>query len=238
MMNKYLVGTCAFNEGDKIRRVIQKYNAYEVYDVLIIDDGSSDGSLTGITVPESVKVLRHEQTQGAGFGVREILNYARAKGYLAVFFVSGNDKDLPQDVDKLRRAIEGGYDFVQGSRYLPGGSHGRMPLYRRISTALVHPLLFSLFTGRKVTDSTNGFRAIRLTLLNDSRINLEQPWLNHYELEPYLYFKAITCGYKVTEVPVTKIYPPKKEGYTKMKPISGWWSILRPIFLLGLRIKR
>jgi dolichol-phosphate mannosyltransferase len=37
---------------------------------------------------------------------------------------------------------------------------------------------------------------------------------------------------------VTKIYPPKELGYTKMKPATGWWSILRPIFLLGLGIKR
>jgi dolichol-phosphate mannosyltransferase len=39
-------------------------------------------------------------------------------------------------------------------------------------------------------------------------------------------------------VPVTKVYPPKIEGYTKMKPITGWWSILRPVVYLGLRLKK
>jgi dolichol-phosphate mannosyltransferase len=39
-------------------------------------------------------------------------------------------------------------------------------------------------------------------------------------------------------VPVTKIYPPKELGYTKMKPITGWWSILRPLVFLGLGIKK
>ncbi len=89
-----------------------------------------------------------------------------------------------------------------------------------------------------MTDSANGFRAFRLSLLQDPRINLAQDWLDHYELEPYLYFKAITLGYKVKEVPVTKIYPPKELGYTKMTPWAGWWSILRPIILLGLRIRK
>jgi dolichol-phosphate mannosyltransferase len=41
----------------------------------------------------------------------------------------------------------------------------------------------------------------------------------------------------VCEVPVTKIYPPRHLGYTKMKPITGWWSILRPVFLLGLGLR-
>lgn len=46
--------------------------------------------------------------------------------------------------------------------------------------------------------------------------------------------RAIEYGIK--EVPVTKIYPAKELGYTKMKPITGWWNILKPIIYLGLRI--
>ena len=157
---------------------------------------------------------------------------------LPFFFVAGNGKDSPADIAKLKAAIEEGYDFVQGSRYLPGGSQGRMPLYRKISTRFIHPLLFSLITGRNITDSTNGFRAIRVAILDDERINIDQEWLDRYELEPYLFYKAIVCGYRVKEVPVTKIYPPKGQGYTKMKAVTGWWSILRPIFLLGLGIKK
>jgi dolichol-phosphate mannosyltransferase len=88
-----------------------------------------------------------------------------------------------------------------------------------------------------VTESTNGFRAFRTTLLNDARIRLNQSWLDQYELEPYLYWKTIRLGYRTCEVPVTKIYPPKAIGYTKMKPITGWWSMLRPIVLLGLGLR-
>ena len=59
-----------------------------------------------------------------------------------------------------------------------------------------------------------------------------------YELEPYIYYKSITLGYKVTEVPVSKIYPDKKLGISKMKPITGWWSIIKPLLFLKLGIKK
>lgn len=237
-MNKYLVGTCALNEGAKIRRVIERFNDYSCYDVLIIDDGSTDGALKDIPQNKPVTVIRNERNKGAGYCVRQILDYAKERGYLAVFFAAGNDKDNPQDVYKLKEALEEGFDFVQGSRYLSGGEIGSMPAYRIFATRYLHPWLFSLLAGRKITDSTNGFRAVKVSLLSDSRINLHQDWLDKYELEPYLFFKVVRLGYKVKEVPVKKIYPPKEEGYTKMKPIVGWWSILRPIFLLGLGIKK
>jgi len=137
----------------------------------------------------------------------------------------------------LKPIVEDGCDFVQGSRFLQGGGYGNMPLYRRFATRF-HPLLFSLAVRKRVTESTNGFRAFRISILRDPRINWRQDWLNKYELEPYLLYKVITLGYKHTEVPVTKIYPPKKLGYTKMRAVTGWWSILRPIVYLVLGIKK
>jgi dolichol-phosphate mannosyltransferase len=58
-----------------------------------------------------------------------------------------------------------------------------------------------------------------------------------YELEPYLLFKAITLGYRHSEVPVTKIHPPQL-GYTKMRPFIDWWSILRSVIYLGFGMKK
>jgi hypothetical protein len=75
-------------------------------------------------------------------------------------------------------------------------------------------------------------------VLTDPRIDLKQGWLDEYELEPYLYLRTIQCGYRTFEVPVTKVYPPKKLGQTKMKPITGWWSILRPLVYVGLGIRK
>ena len=112
-----------------------------------------------------------------------------------------------------------------------------MPVYRQIATRL-HPLLFSLVARRWVTESTNGFRAVRTCILADPRLDLSQTWLRQYELEPYLYLRSIQLGYRTVEVPVTKIYPPKYLGQTKMKPIVGWWSILRPLVYVGFGLRK
>ena len=112
-----------------------------------------------------------------------------------------------------------------------------MPLYRKLATRL-HPFIFRLISNADLTDTTNGFRAARTSMLRDPKLELDQRWLDEYELEVYLLYKAAKLGYGVTEVGVTKRYPPKELGQTKMKPIVGWWSILRPLFLLGLGLKK
>src|SRR5581483_8308545 len=108
----------------------------------------------------------------------------------------------PEEIPALLDPIaDGRADFVQGSRFLKrDASFGEMPLYRRLATR-VHPLLFSLVARRWVTESTNGFRAIRSTVLADPRLDLSATWLDEYELEPYLYLRAIRLGYRTAEVP-------------------------------------
>ena len=56
-MKKYLVGTCVYNEGQKIKRMLEKFNDYNCYDVLVIDDGSRDGSLENIDKKLPIKIM-------------------------------------------------------------------------------------------------------------------------------------------------------------------------------------
>jgi dolichol-phosphate mannosyltransferase len=210
-------------------------------DYLVMDDCSTDGT-TGMIcsfADKGVMTIRHDKQSGVGAAIRTVIRYARKNGYEILVIMAGNDKDNPDEIPSVVKPIvQDGYDFVQGSRYKGKvGTGGDMPFYRKVATRM-HPMLMSFFTGKAVTDSTNGFRAFRLSIMDDPRINIDQDWLNAYELEPYLMFKAIKLGYKFTEVFVTKIYPPRKLGYTKMKPLVGWWSILKPVFYLGLGIKR
>lgn len=235
---KVLAAIFAFNEGEKLKMVVERFPAERDYDVLIMDDGSSDGSTGPLGESEHVTVLKHGQQRGVGAGMKTVFRYALSQGYDVVIPMAGNNKDNPLEIPRLLAAIVAGYDFVQGSRYLPGGDYQKMPLYRQLATRYIHPSLFSLISGQKITDSTNGFRALRVTMLEKLQSGWEQDWLEQYELEPYLFYQAIKRGFRVTEVPVSKIYPPKKLGYTKMKPLIGWWSILRPLVYLGLGIKR
>ena len=171
--------------------------------------------------------------------MKEVFQYALDREYDVLVIHAGNDKDEPKEIPLLLDPIvKGAADFVQGSRYLGGGGFGNMPKYRVFSTRVLHPLAFSLAARKRVTESTNGFRAFRTALLRDPRIDWRQTWLDRYELEPYLLLKAIRLGYRHCEVPVTKIYPPHEQGYTKMRPVVDWWSILRPVVYLGLGLKK
>ena len=245
MIPKVLVVPVAYNENVKLGNVIQRFLKSRMAssaDYLIVDDGSDDGTTEMIASykDRGVMSVKHPQRRGVGAAIRTGIEYAKTHGYEIIVIMAGNDKDNPEEIPQLLEPIlRENYDVVQGSRYLGKvGSGGQMPFYRKCATRL-HPFMFSLLTGRHVTDTTNGFRAIRLSIFNDERINLDQKWLNTYELEPYILWKVITLGYKSKEVFVTKIYPPKKlGGYTKMVPILSWWSILKPLFYLRLGIKK
>ena len=245
MSLKVLVVPVAFNEEIKLRNVIERFLHSRMpaeADYLIVDDGSDDGTTEMIAEYKArgVKSIKHPKRCGVGAAIRTGIAYARTHGYEIIVIMAGNDKDNPREIPYLLEPIvREGYDLVQGSRYLGAvDSCGQMPLYRKLATRL-HPFLFSAFTGRWLTDTTNGFRAMRLSIFDDHRINLYQEWLNAYELEPYILWEVITLGYKFKEAFVTKIYPPKKMGgCTKMVPFVSWWSILRPLFYLRLGIKK
>lgn len=223
------------DEEKKIGEVVRRAPRDIVDEVLVVDDGSKDSS-PEVARSLGATVLPMGSVVGVGAALRAGFKWAKERGFDVIVVIAGNNKDAPEEIPRLLDPIVAGADFVQGSRYLQGGKTGGMPVYRHFATRL-HPVLFSLSVGKWVSESTNGFRAFRTKLLDDPRIALDQDWLGAYELEPYLYWKTIRLGYKTAEVPVTKIYPPKSIGYTKMKPITGWWSMMRPIVLLGLRLR-
>jgi dolichol-phosphate mannosyltransferase len=234
---RVLAATFAYNEGDKIRRTLSRHPADRAYDLLVHDDGSTDGSLD--EVGENVILLRNPTNQGIGAAMKRVFQYSLDNGYDVLVIQAGNDKDDPLEIPSLLAPLRtDGADFVQGSRYLKGGRFGNMPAYRVLGTRIIHPFIFSLAARKRVTESTNGFRAFRTSILRDARIDWRQAWLDRYELEPYLMLKAIRLGYRHVEVAVTKIYPPHQLGYTKMRPITGWWSIVRPVVYLGLGLKK
>lgn len=215
------------NEVGRIGTVISAMPR-EVTQALVIDDGSTDG--TGDDARRAgARVIRVPGRRGVGAAIRTGLRVAVREGYDVAVVLAGNTKDDPRQIPRLLEPIAAGHaDFVQGSRWLRREtSLGPMPLHRRVATR-VHPLLFTAVTGRFVTESTNGFRAISRRLLDDPRLTLDAPWLDGYQLEPWLYLRAIRLGYRTVEVPVRKVYP-SSGPHTKMPPVIGWWQMLEPL---------
>ena len=183
-------------------------------------------------------IIKNPERKGVGLCITQGLDYLRSTGHTVAVVMAGNGKDDPRQIDRLLEPVlTGEADYVQGSRYLPGGVRGRMPFVRSIFNR-AYPKFWALLTGRNCTDVTNGFRSYRLDLLNDERINLGQEWLYGYSLEYYLHYKVITLGYRMVEVPVSKIYPfGHKGGYSKIQPLKDWWPIISPLALLFFGVK-
>lgn len=244
-MTKILVGVVVFNESGKIDHLLNKFKVLKLnypFKVIFVDDGSTDDSPAVIkkTIVDSrlnAEIISNKGNQGIGFSIRKVIQYGLDHKYDICVIMAGNGKDTPLEIPLLMSPLlSEGYDYIQGSRFLKGGSFDNLPFLRKCMVR-GFTLLMSVFTGFRCTDVTNGFRAYKLHIFTDKRININQAWLNRYELETYLHYKVITLGYKITEVAVSKNYLPGVKNYSKIRPVIDWWKLARPIFLLKLGLK-
>jgi len=225
----------AWNESGKVGEVVRKVPRRFASCVIVVDDASSDGTVAEARAAGAERVLVHSVNRGVGAAIRSGLEEAKRAGYEFAAILSGDDQHEPDELPRLLEPLFAGEaDLVQGSRWLPGGATPGIPPERRWLTRL-YPLLFRLASGYPCTDGTNGMRAFRLSLLDDPRIRLQQAWLDRYELEPYLLYQVVRCGYRVREAPVTVRYHAR--GTTKMRLLRDGWRILRPVLYLRFGLK-
>lgn len=224
-----------YDEGTVIADLVHRMPA-EIAQTIVVDDGSTDdGPARAETA--GATVIRLNGRHGVGAAIRAGITEARARGHWAVVIMAGNGKDDPAEAPLLIAALRAGSDYVQGSRFLIGGSHRNLPP-ARFFMIKGYTAVFRILIRRHGTDVTNGFRAYRLALLDDPRIDIGQDWLDHYELEYYIHYKALTLGYRTREVAVSKTYPAARRSYSKIRPFRDWWSIIRPVVLLRLGLRR
>jgi dolichol-phosphate mannosyltransferase len=221
---------------DRFRQVLEKGIVHEV---LAVDDGSTDRTPEILRRYDYCTVITHPTHQGCGDAIRSAYRYALEKQFDIFVIMAGNGKDNPAEIERLLTPIlRDEADYVQGSRFLPGGHSQGLPQHRNLAIR-VFTWTFSLFLWRRYTDCTNGFRAYRTSILRDERLDWAQEWLGHsYEIEFYMHYKVAALGYRVVEVPVSKIYRPAANGtYTKVR-VRDWLTNLKPLFYLRLGLRK
>lgn len=224
-----------FNERHAIAGLVRRVPP-AIAETIVVDDGSDDGG-PELARQAGARVITQERRRGVGAAIRTGIKAAQANGHGAVVILAANGKDDPAEAPRLIEKLIAGYDYVQGSRYLrDGGSSVNLPLGRNLMIR-GYTFLFRVLSGFAATDVTNGFRAYRLSLLDDPRIRIDQSWLDRYELEYYLQWKAIALGYRVVEVGVSKTYPKGGGNYSKIRRFWDWWSIVKPTILLWLHVR-
>jgi dolichol-phosphate mannosyltransferase len=230
-----------YNQEAQVGAVLERSEAVlkagTVHEVLAVDDGSTDATPDILAACDYCTVITHPVRRGIGDGIRSAYRYALEHDYDVFVIMAGNGKDDPAEIPRLLEPVlSARADYVQGSRFLEGGLTAGLPAHRTVAIHLF-TLTFSLLVGRRFTDCSNGFRAYRTSVLRDPRIEWSQSWLRSYELEYYVHYKVIEFGYRVLEVPVSKIYRPSSDGsYSKMRA-RDWLIALKPLFYLrfGLR---
>lgn len=213
------------NEGNRIKRLLEKLDTAEIHllaDIIIVDGGSTDGSLEPNLLQQlGVTALLTKTGPGRlSAQLRCAYAFAIESGYDGIITIDGNDKDDPSAIPSFIAALEHGTDFVQGSRFIAGGTAINTPLARHIAIRLLHAPLLALFSGYKWTDTTQGFRGYSRRILLDPRVAPFRAIFTDYELLAYLSYRVPRLDYKCLELPTTRSYPPGKTP-TKISFIEG-----------------
>lgn len=219
------------NEGRRIGALLERMDragVADLADIILVDGGSTDGSLAdGLLDRARVAGLLVKVGPGKlSAQLRCAYAFVLEQGYDGVVTIDGNDKDDPEAIARFVAALDQGVDFVQASRYLPGGVAENTPRSRDLAIRLVHAPLLRLASGFPWTDTTQGFRAYSRAMLEDPRVGVFRDVFQTYELLAYLSYRVPRLGYRCQEVPTARRYPPG-EVPTKISSFRGNLALMR-----------
>ncbi len=228
--SRFAVVVPVINEGDRIRRLLTRMRDQQVADradVLIIDGGSTDGSLAvDFLRTMAVRALLVKTGPGRlSAQLRCAYAYVLMEDYEGVVTIDGNDKDDPDPIPVFLDDLAAGVDFVQASRFLPGGLAENTPWTRTLAIRLIHAPLLSFASGMTWTDTTQGFRAYSRRLLLHPGLKPFRDVFSGYELLAYMNARAPRLGMKCVERPTARRYP-VGEVPTKISAVRGNAKVL------------
>jgi dolichol-phosphate mannosyltransferase len=220
-----------YNEKENIEAIITAVmNLDQDFHVLIIDDGSPDGTadLVRALFPRYPGLVFLEERKGKlGLGTAYIhgFKWCLKRGYAFIFEMDADFSHNPKDLIRLQQACVDGAGVAVGSRYVKNGAVENWPA-NRILLSKGASLYTRIVTWMPVMDPTAGFVCYRREVLE--KINLNQIQFIGYAFQIEMKFTAWKLGYRIAEVPITFI--DRKLGASKMnKGIikEGVWGVLQ-----------
>ena len=205
-----------------------KESSLPVDTVLIVNNGSSDGS-EKLVAESGYEVINLVTNRGIGHSFMWAIDWALKRNYDIFSVIASNGKMLPSELKNVIIPVQRGEaDYVTGSRFLLGGDSPNLPKFRQLSIPMVGGLVNRLY-GVHLTDATCGYKAFNLDIIRRAQFNWRAAWLDTYGFEYYLYGKVLRePSLRWKEVPITMRYPSKGQRYSKIKPFSGWYAMLKP----------
>ncbi|MBP3331717.1 MAG: polyprenol monophosphomannose synthase [Tidjanibacter sp.] len=224
-----------YNEIQNISAMIDKVMSIsEPFDLLIIDDGSPDGTAEVVKkrateFPERIFMIERSGKLGLGTAYLTGFKWALEHGYDYVFEMDCDFSHNPDDLVRLYQAAEQGADLVIGSRYVKGVNVVNWPMSRLLMSYFASKYVRTVI-GMKVNDATAGFVCYSRQLLES--IDFDAIKMKGYGFQIEMKYTAWRLGFKIEEVSI--IFTERQEGVSKM---SG--GIFREAFwgVLGLRFR-
>ena len=206
-----------YNERENVRNIIEAIiNLNQSYNILIIDDGSPDGTgkIVKDLIPQFPGLLFLEERSGkSGLGTAYIhgFKWAIARKYNYIFEMDADFSHNPNDLERLYNACKNGAGVAVGSRYIKGGAVENWPA-NRIALSKGASLYTRIITWMPVNDPTAGFVCYKREVLET--INLNNISFVGYAFQIEMKFAAWKLGFKIQEVPI--VFKDRAHGTSKM----------------------
>ncbi len=200
-MSRVLILLPLYNEAPTLARVLDEVRRWAgPARILVVDDGSTDGSADILRAYPGVTVLTHAQNEGYGRSLIDGFAYAMAHGFEAVVTLDCDEQHEPQQIPQFIERLADA-DIVSGSRYLdPSAGGDPAPPDRRGLNEEITAKLRAL-TGYPLTDAFCGFKAYRSDALRT--LQLSEP---SYGMPLQVWIQAAAHRLRVVEVPTARIY--------------------------------
>jgi dolichol-phosphate mannosyltransferase len=230
-VNKALVIIPTYNEKENIQKMVQAILILPVpYDILIIDDGSPDGTADIVRSlqpfsPERLFMLERKGKQGLGTAYILGFKWAIDKKYDYIFEMDADFSHNPQDLMILHQACMDGADMTIGSRYKSGVNVVNWPM-GRVLMSYCASMYVRFITGMNIYDTTAGFKCYRRHVLE--AIDLDEIKFRGYAFQIEMKFTAWKLGFRIEEVPI--VFTDRREGTSKMSGgifNEALWGVLR-----------